>query len=53
MSNARYLDEFKIEAVKQIAELRLPVDEVAARRHVDTQPCRVGRLHTATELAYA
>ena len=31
MSNARYPEEFKIEAVKQVTERDLPVAEVAAR----------------------
>jgi len=31
MSNQRYLEEFKIEAVKQVTERGLPVAEVAAR----------------------
>ncbi len=31
MSNQRYLEEFKIEAVKQVTERCLPVAEVAAR----------------------
>ncbi len=31
MSNERYPEEFKIEAVKQVTERGLPVAEVAAR----------------------
>ncbi len=31
MSNQRYPEEFKIQAVKQVTEKQLPVSEVAAR----------------------
>ncbi|XOQ67014.1 MAG: Transposase [Pseudomonas helleri] len=31
MSNQRYPEEFKIQAVKQVTEKKLPVSEVAAR----------------------
>ena len=31
MSNSRYPEEFKIEAVKQVTERGLPIAEVAAR----------------------
>jgi len=39
MSNQRFPEEFKIEAVRQVTERGLPVAEVAARLgHVCTQP---------------
>jgi transposase len=36
MSNPRYPEEFKIEAVKQVTERGLPVAEVAARLGMST-----------------
>lgn len=42
MSSKRYLEKFKIEAVKQIIEKRYPVAEVAARLGVATLPVCVG-----------
>lgn len=36
MSNPRYPEEFKIEAVKQVTERDLPVAEVAARLGMST-----------------
>jgi len=43
MSNPRYPEEFKIEAVKQVTERGLPVAEVAARLAVGfEEPCCVG-----------
>lgn len=37
MSNQRYPEEFKIQAVKQVTEKQLPVSEVAARLGVSVQ----------------
>jgi transposase len=36
MSNPRYPEEFKIQAVNQVTEKKLPVAEVAARLGVST-----------------
>ena len=36
MSNPRYAEEFKIQAVNQVTEKKLPVAEVAARLGVST-----------------
>ncbi len=36
MSNPRYLEEFKIQAVNQVTEKKLPVADVAARIGVST-----------------
>ena len=42
MSNPRYPEEFKIQAVKQVTEKQLPVSEVAARLGVWTCPYQIG-----------
>jgi transposase len=36
MSGKRHMEEFKLEAVKQVIERGLPVAEVASRRGVTT-----------------
>lgn len=47
MSNPRYPEEFKIQAVNQVTEKKLPVAEVAARLGVSTHNGTVG-LPTST-----
>ena len=63
MSNPRYPEEFKIEAVKQVTERGLPVAEVAARLGMSTHhlyalvnryspPNSSGRKRTISTLSY-
>lgn len=52
MSGKRYLDEYKIEAVKQVTERGHSVKDVAARHH-DTQPLRVeAQVRPASKAGY-
>ena len=63
MSNSRYPEEFKIEAVKQVTERGLPIAEVAARLGMSThslyawvkrysKPQEHGRKRTINTLSY-
>jgi hypothetical protein len=57
MSNQRYPEEFKIEAVKQVTERGLPVAEVAARLDTSTDrrmhyPSKVLPLARASQVIF-
>lgn len=50
MSNSRYPEEFKIEAVKQMTDQGLSIAEVAARLAIDTLLMTVSRRKQKQEM---
>lgn len=53
MSNPRYPEEFKIQAVNQVTEKKLPVAEVAARLGASTCACRLIRSRKSSSGSWA
>lgn len=52
MSNPRYPEEFKIQAVNQVTEKKLPVADVAARLGESTHSCwRQRRIDPVAEIS--